>query len=161
MIWWKEYVLSILGCVLVGEIISQIVSDLRYKNMIQLIYGVFLTIVLLSPLSDGHIADSVDFAIESVSPQEYIAAGQQESRKIQIECIEEACESYISNKAKDLGVFLTTEIYLGDDLEPRGAQIYAQANSEQQRVLEQTLETDLGITKGNQVWILHQEKDSS
>lgn len=161
MIWWKDYVMSILGCVLVGEIISQIVSDLRYKTLIQLIYGVVLIMVLLNPLSEGNIADSIDFAIEAVSPQEYIDLGQQKARKMQEQCIKEACESYISNKAKDLGVFLTSEIQLDNNLKPRDAQIYAQANSEQQRVLEQILETDLGITKGNQVWILHQEKDSS
>jgi hypothetical protein len=161
MIWWKDYVLSILGCVLVGEIISQIVSDLRYKNLIQLIYGVVLIMVLLNPLSEGNIADSIDFAIEAVSPQEYIDLGQRKARKMQAQCIKEACESYISNKANELGLTVLTEVHLSKTMEPDFVKIYGHAEAECQDQLEIILEDDLGITKENQVWMWNPGEKSS
>lgn len=161
MDWWREYILSVVCSVLIGGVVVNLVSDLRYGKLIRFVYGTCLAVSVLGPLSVADITDSVDFSLESESPELLIERGRQEALRMREECITEACETYISNKAKDLGAIVTADVYLDETLKPYFAEIYPQTDSEQYPGLEQILEDDLGITKENQAWIWNREKDSS
>lgn len=161
MVWWKQYALSIICCVLLCGIITHIVSDLRYKKLIQLICGTLLAVTLLKPLSSTVSVDFPEWDLNRFAPDDYVNAGKLAALREQEECIQTLCESYISNKAKDLGAVATAEILLNEKLQPNSARVFVQSGSEHRRNLERILEEDLGITKENQVWILNQEESSS
>lgn len=161
MVWWKEYILSVLGCILFFVIISQIVQDLRYKKLIHIVCSLFLTIVILKPLTSVELYDTVKFDPVKFSPAVYLDTGKQAARNAQEECIKEACESYIASKANEFGLEITSEVFLNEDLIPYFAQINSCDSLEAKSRLEELLEEDLGITKENQVWIWNQEKGSS
>lgn len=159
MVWWKEYVLSMIGCVLLCSIIGHLASELRHKRLIHMVSGTFLALAVLGPLSSVEIPDSINFEIESISPDSYVDIGKQAAWEAQEQCIKESLQSYISSKASEFGVTVTSEIHLNEMMEPCFVRIYSQANLERQHELEVLLEEDLGITKENQVWIWNQEKD--
>ena len=161
MVWWKEYILSIIGCVLFCGILSNLISDLRSQKLIRLISGTLLSIVILGQLPSIDITDSFRFEMEQFSPEEYIDLGKQAAQKEQERCIKEACKSYISNKANEQGRMITTEVYLDDQMRPFRAEMYGRVDPELQSELEAVLENDLGITKENQLWIWNQENDNS
>jgi hypothetical protein len=159
--WWKSYILSIIGCILFCGIILQIVSDFRAKKTIQLISGTVLAITLLAPLSSFSFRDIQKLDRETISPEIYIDMGRQEARNAQEVCIKDAYESYVKNKANELGMLVTVNVSLDEDMYPCFARIYAQSGSDKVKRLEEILEEDLGITKENQIWIWNQEKNSS
>lgn len=160
MAWWKEYILSIIGCVFFCGIIGHLVSDLRHKKVVQLVSGTLLTITVLGPLSSVDISDYMDFEIEAFSPEQYVDMGKQAAWNAQEQCIKETCESYISSKANELGMMVSSEVHLNEMMEPAIVRIHGQSDSTGQHALEVILEEDLGITKENQVWIWNQEKDN-
>ena len=112
-------------------------------------------------LLDMHINDWNPEFLSRFSPEVYVDLGKQVAQKEQERCIKEACESYISNKAKEMGRMITSEVYLDDQMRPYRAQMYGQVDTELQSELEGVLEKDLGITKENQLWIWNQEKGNS
>ena len=120
-----------------------------------------LAVTVWGPLITMDPGYSLAMTIDNVSPESYIALGRQAAFKVQEQCIKEASESYISDKAEAMGVSVTAEISLNDNMEPYRAQLHAQDGAEQQKILEQVLEEDLGITKENQVWIWNQVKNRS
>lgn len=160
MAWWKEYVLTIIGCVYFCGIIGHLVTDLRHKRVVQLVSGTFLAITVLGPLSTVDISTYMDFEIEAFSPEQYVDIGKQAARNAQEQCIRETCESYISSKATELGMSVLPEVHLNEMMEPFIVRIYGQSDSMRQQELEMILEEDLGVTKENQVWIWNQVKDS-
>lgn len=160
MVWWKEYILSVIGCVLFSGIISQIALDLRYKKMIHMACSVLVTIVILGPLTSFKIKDALKFEMEIYSPDIYLDIGKQTAQITREECIKSACESYIANKANGLGLEVTSEVFLNENLIPYFVRIYGQADADAEHCLKELLEKDLGITKENQVWIWNQEKGS-
>lgn len=159
--WWKEYVLSIIACVLICGVITQFSFDSRHKKLIQLVCGTLLALILMSPMLSVDIADTLDLNLDGFSPEEYIDMGRREAEAAQKACIKEACESYISSRANDFGLIITASVHLDANMQPVTAQIYVQSDSDQTEKLKQILEEDLGITKENQSWIWNQEKDSS
>ena len=161
MAWWKEYALSIIICALFCGIITHVVSDLRFKKLIRLVCGTFLAVTVLGPLSSVEIADPYIFDAEAFSPETYVEMGKQAALNVQAQCIKDACESYISNKANDFGAVVTAEVFLDEKLKPYFAEIYSHSDSDQQSTVQQILEEDLGITKENQVWIWNQEEEES
>lgn len=158
---WKAYVFSIIGVILVSGIITQIVSDLRYRKLIQLISGLALAVVVFEPVSTVDFSGIGDIGAENLSPDVYIDIGRQEALSHQSLCIKQACETYISNKAKELDSTVISEVYLDEQLKPYRVQMIGEIDLAQKTDLEQILEDDLGITKENQVWILNPEIDGS
>lgn len=160
MIWWKQYVLSVIASVLLCKIVMHLITDLRYRRLVQLIGGTFLAVTILNPILSAEIDYSPELDIGRFSPDEYVNSGKLAAIQEQEQGICNACESYIANKAKALGAAVTAEVFLDEMLHPNSARLYIQTGSEHQKKLEQILEADLGITKENQAWIWNQEESS-
>jgi hypothetical protein len=126
-----------------------------------LISGTVFAVVILAPLSSVNLMDFQDFKEESLSPELYVDLGKDTARKAYELRIKEACESYISNKANELGLTVLTEVHLSKTMEPDFVKIYGHAEAECQDQLEIILEDDLGITKENQVWMWNPGEKSS
>ena len=161
MAWWKEYLLSVIGCALFCGILRNLISDLRFQKLFRLISGILLSLIVLGQLPSIDIAESLRFDSATFSPEVYVDLGIQAAQKERERCIKEACESYISNKANEQGSHVTSEVFLNEQMRPYCVRLYGQVDAALQGELEAALEKDLGITKENQLWIWNQEKGNS
>jgi len=117
---------------------------------------------VLYPVSGMNLSDLPDFLQDyRYSAQDYVHMGEAIAQTEQERYIKDACAAYISNKADVLGAKVTAEIYLDEELLPVYAEILGRSGREAEAELALMLETDLGITKENQVWTWNQEDNSS
>lgn len=159
---WKQYALSVILCALGCGIITNLTGDSRRKNILRLICGTVLGISILHPLTEIKISrfpgmenDNQDAAAS------YIAIGESTAREAREQYIKEAFEAYISSKAETLGASLTVEVLLDENMVPAFAELSGTGDASAQAQLAAILETDLQITKENQLWIWNQENNSS
>lgn len=159
---WKQYILSIIVCLITCGIVSQIISDTKRKELVNLICGLILSISLLTPLTRLDLEDLWNIPAENWNGAEfYVSEGKKTASAEQAQYIKASCEAYILNKAKLLGADVTVQISLDEKLVPVFAEINGGADPGVQWELQNILMTDLGIPKENQKWIWNPENNSS
>ncbi len=159
---WKQYIYTVILCVCICSVITQMISDSRQKSLIRMICGVILGITILQPLSRlgwEDLLSSSDWDLGSA--QYWISEGEDLARETAAEVIKSSCETYILEKAELLGADISVQISLDEDQLPVSAVITGRAGTAQQRQLQNILTTDLGLPKENQTWIWNQENRDS
>lgn len=159
---WKQYIYTVLICVCISSVITQMISDSRQKSLIRMICGVILAVTVLQPLSRLRWEDLGFFSPRNRdSAQFWTARGEDLARKATAEVIKSSCETYILEKAELLGADISVQISLDEDQMPVSAVITGRIGSDQQRQLQNILTTDLGLPKENQTWTWNQENRDS
>jgi len=161
---WKEYVLSIIICTLYCGILTGMVSGTARKKLMQLICGASLVVAVLYPVSglDLYKYDFDEFLGDyRNAAQDYVSLGMDMAMEEKGRYIKNACAAYICNKAASQGAKVTAEVYLDDELLPVGAEISGHSGQQAEEKLICMLESDLGITRENQVWIWNRKDNSS
>lgn len=162
MVDWKHYSFSIIICALYCSIITDLISDSRQKRITQFICGTLMGILVLRPLSGIELEKMMLHGWDIPnSAAAYISMGEAAANNAQRQYIKDACEAYISSKAKVLGTGIVTSVQLDANMVPVYAEIQGTKDLSVRHQLENILETELGITKENQKWIWNQEDDSS
>ena len=159
---WKVYFLSIFICVFVCGILQKIIVDTKGKKIMQLLNGVVLVISALYPLTGTHWEDY--FQIPDLEWEEsdcYIFEGEKAASEARKRYIQDHCEAYILDRARDLDSEISVCILLNDLMVPDFSEIRWDGDPNIQIELENILTTDLGIPKENQQWIWNQENNSS
>lgn len=158
----KTYIYSIIVCGLNCGIFSQLIISTKRKKLIQFIMGTVLAITVLHPFSRIEPKEWVNFLpMDSISAEYYISEGKKETIKARKEYIEKACVSYIFDKAQDVSSDLTVRFMLDENLIPISVEVNGNAEPDQKMQIQTILETDLGIPKESQKWILLPENSSS
>lgn len=160
---WRQYILSVIICLISCGMVSQMICETKGKELLHLISGAFLAVTILSPLTRIHVEDYFHMPEENwLRPDIYLSEGEKMASEKQIECIIDSCEAYILDKAKALGVKVTAQVSLDEGKIPVFAVIHSDPTEpEIQTELQNILTTDLGIPKENQKWIWNQESNSS
>lgn len=158
---WRQYIGLIIGCCLSCGIVTQLVSDTKGKDLMNLISGTILAISILNPLTKIHLDPFILPSLADQNPDSYIAEGKQTAYEAQVACIKSALEEYILDKAKMLGTDITVEISLDPNRIPVFASISGIEDPDIQWELERILTMDLGIPKENQKWTWNRENSSS
>lgn len=158
----KAYIYPLIVSAFCCAILLQLVSNPKRKKLIQLVSGTVLAVLVLGPLSNMKIPNGLDrFLPGRMSPESYIAEGEEISHAAQRESIESACEAYILDKARFPGAEISVQVFLNGELIPVSAQISGAADPDQQIQLQTILAMDLGIPKENQKWIWQEGSSSS
>lgn len=158
----KAYIYSVIVCILIASILTQMVSCSRHKKLIRLICGVYLAISIFRPISQINLTTLWNrSSLRQFSADTYIAEGKKTAQEARETIIKDACEAYILDKAKTLGAEISIEFSLNEELYPVFAEIHAETDPAVQRQLQNILTTDLGIPKESQAWIWYQESNSS
>ena len=128
----------------------------------QLLSGVVLAITVLRPFAGAHWEDYFQIPdIEWEESEFYIIEGEKTASEVQKRYIQDHCEAYILDRARELDSEITVCISLNESMVPDFAEIRWDGNPRILIELENMLTTDLGIPKENQQWICYQENNNS
>lgn len=159
---WKSYIISAVVCSLSCGLATQMVTGLKQKELIRFVCGILLSITVLSPVIRIHPEECLKNLLQDLEEPDFlIAEGEKLAKEQQLACIKEACETYILDRSKAMGVEISIQISLDTEGIPIYAEINGKGDSEVQLQLQTILTTDLGIPKEHQQWIWKQESNSS
>lgn len=159
---WKAYVISVVGSCLIWGILSAIVPDTKRKSLLRMVWGILITITLVSPVTAWDFSRWLPEELpEAADAGGVLAEGVAIAREETNRRIIAGCEAYILDKAELTDSGIRLEILLDDHQLPAVAEIRGDCSGETRQRLEALLEQDLGITKENQRWTGKQEKSGS
>ena len=149
-----RYVLSVSTAALICGILTGMAENGGKKELFRLLGGVFLTIVIIQPLSRVDLDALLDLSFASRETDAAVQTKEKLAREAMADIIKAETEAYILDKAAALNASVTVEVIL----EERGTPIPVEAvisgevSPYARRRLENILQTELGIAKENQRW---------
>ena len=149
----RQYVISVTSAALICSILLGLMQKGPAKELIKLLCGLFPAFTVIRPLSQLDIDALIDFSWPYTQEAEEAAAvGEDLARKTMAGIIKAESEAYILDKAAGLNAELAIDITISDAQVPVSAEICGEVSPYARQKLETILETDLGITKENQIW---------
>ena len=150
-----RYLFSLIVTVVLCGIMRMLIPDDK-RIMTQLVTGLVITVVMLSPVLTNEkikfedyfdrISVDSDFAVQ----EGMIAAKQASSEYIEVES-----ETYILNKATEMGADVSVDVVLSDaELPvPNGITVCGLISPYVKAKLSACIRNDLGIAEDAQIWI--------
>lgn len=152
-----EYLYTIIcGAVLTGIVGSLIPAKSGTASLIRFVSGLCLTVLIIQPAAgmDFNVFhEYIQFASQELeTPAE---EGQKIAKQATNEIIKQNIETYIMDKARELGADVIVEVVLHDDtlFEPVSVTMKGAISPYAKRKLEEIMISELGILKENQRWI--------
>lgn len=146
----SEKIHSICLIAICGSLISALPESKALQNRLRMVTGLFLILAIGTSVLNLSF-DGVGDALRIVSEEG--AAACQEGVELNSEnfrrSISEQVQTYIEDKAFRLGIPLKAEVTVSQEGLPRQAVLYAAED----RTLAEWIQSELGITKENQLWI--------
>ena len=158
----KTYILRILCCALVCAVVLSLFPQGRVRNLLRTCAGIFLTILLLSPVTDMRLP-SLDGISRNFLQQSRTAVAEGENYAHQQRCaiIKESLEAYILDKAGRLGCELSAAVEVDGEGYPVCVVLWGDVPDNTRKQLEAMLWEELGIAKEDQQWNGSQTKQQS
>ena len=151
-----EYVLSVTAAAMIcSAILRMLLGKGTAAVLGKILTGIFMTLTILSPLTDIRINDFAALHFDySSQANTAVAEGEAKARAALMDSISERTCTYILNKAKQLGVTLQVQVTVSDDAIPVPTKVMLKGSISpyNKRKLQSIIENDLGIHKENQVW---------
>lgn len=149
----REYLLSVTCAAFLCAIIRSVAGE---KGQIRLLCGIFLGITVIRPLGQIRLSDYLPASGE-LSAQAALAAqsGEEYSYRSMADIISDRTEAYILDKASDWGVSLRVEVTAEGDVIPApvSVRIWGNVSPYIKGLLQDMIQTDLGITTEAQIWM--------
>lgn len=150
----REYVISVVSAALTCGILSRLIQKDTAKELARLLSGLFLVLTVISPLKQIDIDLLMQFPLSYKQEAEEAAnLGKEMASEAYSDVIKTHSEAYILDKAAALNAKLSVEITVSDAYAPVQAELCGEISPYARTALEIYLESDLGITKENQIWI--------
>lgn len=149
-----RYILSVTAAALILGILSSMLDQKgSTAALLRLVGGLFLTFTIIQPVAGFDMADIAAFAEDFYAEGEAAAAsGEWIASQERSAIIKEGVTAYILDKAEAYGTCLTVEVSLDEAEIPVELRISGHVSPYAKAKLESTIETDLGISKENQLW---------
>lgn len=153
---FREYLLAVVAAAMLCAVVTSLHGKGSFHTTtLKLICGVFMLLVLVSPIADIKIRSPLK-VLDDVSLQadQITAAAADSSRESVSAIIKERTQAYILDKAADSGITLSVEVTLSDgDLpEPVSVHLQGSISPYKKKILSEIIETDLGIPQEAQIW---------
>lgn len=153
--WLSGYVLSILSAAIIVAIVSSFFDGKSgISGVIKLVSGLFLTFVIISPLT------KVDFSRVNVYLEEFIlegveaaSVGENLAREAEADIITSRVQAYILDKANSFGAELDVEVVLNQSNIPESLKLIGNISPYAKTQMARIIADDLGISKEKQIWI--------
>lgn len=149
----KGYLLSLITLALLCGILRELVISETARELIRLVCGLCMVLTLLRPFS------GLSWEIPQWNPEihreqakEYVSDGRLASESAFKELIKAETEAYILDRAGQLEAQITVSIRVNAENIPDQAVLHGDLSQEQKEKLTHLLETDLGLTKEQQIW---------
>lgn len=155
---FRQYVLSLTAAALLGGMLLSCVPEGSTRKVLRLVCGILLTVTALKPLGQMRLPDLDALTGEYRHQAETAAAMGQEMARVETqEGIRKALEAYILDKAAELGMDVTPEIFLDESGIPVSIRLEGEISSEIRQKMQTIITNDLGIPGEAQKWITRKE----
>ena len=155
---FREYVLSLTAAALLGGILLSCVPEGSGRKILRLVCGILLTVTALKPLGQLRLPNLDALSGEYRQQAEAaVAMGKEMARLEAQEGICKALEAYILDKAAELGMDVTPEIFLDESGIPVSIRLEGEISSELRQKMQTIITNDLEIPGEAQEWITRKE----
>lgn len=152
-----SYLVSICAAAILCSILKQITTKLNMSGKwIQMLAGLLMAIVIISPLKQITFAFVQDFSSDYLEEGRYYAQrGEQIAAEQTAQFITEHVRTYILEKASSMNAKIEVEVLLSDSKLPTpcGVQIQGEIAPYTKQVLTAYISDELGVPEEKQVWI--------
>ena len=152
-----QYILSVVSAAVISGILSSTVSSKSTAGgLIRMLCGLFLAFAVIAPL--GRLNYDVLSAFSDTYFDEGVTAsaqGEKLARESVAEIIKQETEAYILDKAAAMQVQISVEVTVsqGDSPIPEQVTVVGTLTLREKRLLQEMIETELGIPEERQQWI--------
>ena len=151
----RQYVLTVVCMVIVCGVVQMLCASGTAAAHVKLISGLMVAITIMRPLIQERIFVWDDyFAPISSNGEQMILDGQAAAENALAQLITDKTQTYILNKASDLGADIAVEVFLKDEypMEPMSVTITGTVAPYVKQQLTECIRRELGIAKENQIW---------
>ena len=154
-----KYLIAIVAACMILVIATALIQNERMRRIIRFLGGILIILVAVTPLLSLDVEELVQAMQSFDSAYAFDSETIQNNTQVLLaKHIKETTESYIENKADELGATVQAEVKL-DGAEypiPTAARIIGSLNAEQVRELSAYLTDALGIPEEKQEWSLYE-----
>ena len=149
------YVLSVISASVIVAIISSFFYEKNgTSGIIRLVSGLFLTFVIISPLSKLDFSRVSKYLEEfTLEGAEVASVGENLAQEAEADIIKSRVQAYILDKANSVGVQVDAEVMLDQNNIPVSVKLIGNISPYAKVQMATIISDDLGISKENQVWI--------
>ena len=149
------YVLSVISAAIVVAILSSFFDGKSgIGGIIKLVSGLFLTFVIISPLTKLDFSSVNDYLEEfTLDGVEAAAVGEKIAQEAEANIITDRVQAYILDKANSFGAQLNVEVVLDQDNIPVSVKVSGNISPYGKARMAEIITEDLGISKEHQLWI--------
>lgn len=151
-----SFLLRLTAAAVLCGIVRSLSAGSMGSGLMKLLTGVFMLVILISPLKDVTLPQLGGFAGSMSEEAQQIVGGAQEQTRQELQkIIISETEAYILDKAKNFGAELTVEVSVDDsDLPmPCAVTVRGSVSPYARQQLQQIIQSDLGIDLEDQTWI--------
>lgn len=149
------YILSLISAAMITAVICSFFEGKGgTAGIIQIICGLFLSFVVISPLTNLDFS-GLERYLDSFSLEASCVAesGKNMAMEAEGDIIKTSVQSYIMDKAETLGASITAEVMLDQDNIPVSVELEGNLSPYAKARITGIITDDLGITKEHQIWI--------
>lgn len=152
---FSGYVLSVISAAIITAIISSFFNGKNaISGIIKLVAGLFLTFVIISPLTKLDFTTVNDYLEEfTLEGVEAASVGENIAKEAEGEIITGRVQAYILDKAKSCGAQLDVEVVLDQNNIPVLVKLGGNISPFAKAQVAAIITEDLGISKEQQIWI--------
>ncbi len=151
----RAWLTAVVSVTLLLSVIQMLTPKGRLREITSFVGGLLLLAVLLRPLGSVDLsAVSLNLDAYRQTVEQRQAELEQEGQKELVGLIEAELESYISDKAADMGLTLRVQVTVEPDGSgvPVPVPVSVELTGPRSEVLSRWLETELGVPAERQVW---------
>ena len=152
-----QYIISVITAATILTISTSLLKENGSITSLltKLIAGLFLLITVLSPIIQIKIPELSEYlVIIDADASEFVTQGNRSTQLELASIIKEQSKAYILEEATKLGVNISLDVILSEELTPIpvSAVISGKISPYAKQKLSQIIANDLGISKENQLW---------
>lgn len=151
----RGLLMGVITASVICSMVNSLLKDCMIKSAIQFICGVFLLYTLLSYGRKVEIPITEQSFRKTLAEARYEAnLGAEKARTELAQVIKSDCETYIMDKAEELGLTITPEISVSKDALPLPTYVILRGTvlPDQKELISRMITDDLGIAKEDQHW---------
>lgn len=147
-----SYLLRLICAAFLCALVRHIGAQGPGKGMRQLLCGLFLVLTAMEPLKSMELPelDPLEFRGQA---EEAVDAGLSQAEQAKAQFITDACETYILNKASEMGLDMDVEVALDEAGIPSMVTLTGVASPTERLQISDCISRELGVGKEAQVWI--------
>ena len=153
----SEYIISVTSAALVCGCVKSIFDNKgAVSSVLKLLCGIFLSLVALHPLIQLDLSEIADIDLLQTTDGLLIVAEAEETASTQQRIrISEKCETYIAQKAGELGCCLEIQVYTAEEAPyaPNAVEISGSISPYARGQLTKWINDNLAIAAEDQTWI--------